>query len=88
MKPKPKPTAEARKPFTCRLPLGPSITDGLEDCRCIPLDSASVAALRRKIQFKLAEADAWEPGTYLDQDFSQEADAVLAAIGIKHKKGK
>jgi hypothetical protein len=80
------PKPKARKPFTIPLPIGNNLLSGYKNHRCIPLDAASVEALRMNLMFALNAHHGW-CGQYV-QSFSGDADAVLAALGIKRRKTK
>jgi len=76
---------KARKPWTCSAYL----THGKwkrGKVRCIPLDAASVEALRERLMVALNAHHGWS-GQYV-LSFRGDADAVLAALGIKRRKNK
>lgn len=74
-----KPTKKARKPFkdVFLMPDGKA-----EMALCIPLDKASVAALRENISRAIYK----EMGPH--EGNSNASDAILRALGIAPKKGR
>ena len=78
---------KARKPFTAQV-LVRYAPFGFHDkrrCRCIPLDPASVEALRDRLAVAINNANG-RTGT--DHEYLLDSDAVLAALGIKRKARK
>jgi hypothetical protein len=78
---------KARKPFKQEVPVrGVAWTSNRADwinCLCVPLDAASVEALRKRAYHAIIELPA---GVAFSAQ--HEADAVLAALGIKRRKSK
>ena len=78
------PKPKARKPFTT--PLVHPDDQFIEiRHRCIPLDAASVDALREKVASELGR---FHEGMAPLCDWTGESNAVLAALGIKRRTTK